>query len=635
MSEAVSQPASEPEPQPNATRRNFLIGTAAVGAGLASGAVFSGSAAAADAGHAPGTTGQVLANNVGYEINGPKQAIIADTAPSGPVRPFQVLDATTGALAYQGAAHYAGPVADWAADSFPAVPTQYWVADFSGLTKSGRYVIQLPGADYAAASAPFWIEADVLERRALSHMVHYFKDSRSSGQYDKFDRSLPADGSTTARYDAHGGWYDAAADWGKHFTQLSDVSYFNTLSIPLTAWVLLRAYDALAARNDQNLTSLLSWTLDEGLYGADYLTRVHVKGGSFYDSVDQPEADDLGIDPTQRTLSTHQADYREGGGLAIAALARASTYPVSGDYTNAEYLAAAEDAFAFLQVNNVTMTNDGKENILDDYNALLAAVELVKATHNATYQQAADLRAQNLVNRLVSWQTYQNYWRADDVDRPFFHPSDAGLPVVSLINYLDIASPAMRASVLATLTKSMQFELAITREVRNPFGYARQLVQDATGKRYSGFFFPHNVTPRSQDQWWQGENARLASLATAARMVAKLTTNPALAAQLHSYAQNQLNWIVGVNPFNVCMMDGPGRENPLYLEYFDTSKPGSWRWLRSAGGIVNGITGRAVDGSGLQWDPGLAETGPNTDWRWLEQWLPHSTWYLYAAAIGG
>ncbi len=626
--------ASAPESQQGASRRNFLIGSAAVGAGLASGAVFPGSAAAADAGHSPGGAAQVLANNVGYELSGPKQAVIADSGTNPGVRPFQLIDTVSGAVAHQGIARYAGTVADWAADSFPTVPTHYWTADFSAFATPGRYVIQLPGAGYATASAPFWVEQDVLERRALSHMVHYFKDSRSSGQYDKFDRNLPTQGSSTTRYDAHGGWYDAAADWGKHFTQLSDVSYFNTLSIPLTAWVLLRAYDELAARKDQNLTSLLSWTLDEGLFGADYLARVHLKGSSFYDSVEQPEADDLGIDPTQRTLSTHQADYREGGGLAIAALARASTYPVSGDHTSADYLAAAEDAFAFLQVNNVKMTNDGKENILDDYNALLAATELFKATRNATYQQAADTRAQNLVNRLVTWQKYQNYWRADEVDRPFFHPSDAGLPVVSLLNYADIASPATKAAVLATVTKSLKFELAITSEVPNPFGYARQLVQDATGKRYSGFFFPHNVTPRSQDQWWQGENARLASLATAARMLARTTTDAGFAAQLKTYAANQLNWIVGVNPFNVCMMEGPGRENPLYLEYFDTSQPGSWRWLRSAGGIVNGITGRAVDGSGILWDPGLAETGPNTDWRWLEQWLPHSTWYLYAAALG-
>jgi len=97
---------------------------------------------------------------------------------------------------------------------------------------------------------------------------------------------------------------------------------------------------------------------------------------------------------------------------------------------------------------------------------------------------------------------------------------------------------------------------------------------------------------------------------------------------------DQLNWIVGVNPFNVSMMDGVGREAPMYLEYPDTPPTGSWRWLRSAGGMVNGITGMADDGSGLQWDPGAALTGPNTDWRWLEQWLPHATWFLYAASIG-
>jgi len=184
------------------------------------------------------------------------------------------------------------------------------------------------------------------------------------------------------------------------------------------------------------------------------------------------------------------------------------------------------------------------------------------------------------------------------------------------------------------VARSMRFELAVTGQVPNPFGYARQLVQDATGHRFSGFFFPHNVTPRSQDAWWQGENARIGSLATAARLAARAVGDGTLTTALRTYSADQLNWIVGVNPFNVSMMDGVGREAPIYLEYPDTPPTGSWRWLRSAGGIVNGITGKADDGSGLQWDPGAALTGPNTDWRWLEQWLPHATWFLYAASIG-
>jgi len=577
---------------------------------------------------------QVTANNVGYEPRGPKRAVIGGSGPHRGPLPFHIVEIATGNVAYRGIARDSGVVEDWRTDHFPDVPARYWVADFGAFDRAGRYVLRLDvAAGYSGYSRPFRIEHNVLERRTLSHVAHYFKDSRSSGQFDKADRRLPIKG-TTQRFDAHGGWYDAAADWGKHFTQLSSSTYFNTLSIPLTAWVLLTSYDRLHDRGDVDLTALWAWLLDEGMFGADYLARVHQPGGSFYSSVSQPEGDDLGIIPSERTLSAHQVGYREGGGLAIAALARASTYDVSGEYTGEQYLAAAQDAFAFLQKNNLSITNDGKENILDDFNVLLAATELFTATNNVAYRGIADTRAESLLSRLTSWQHFRDYWRADDADRPFFHPSDAGLPVVSLLTYLDIATPNTRDRVLGVVRRSLEFELAVTGEVNNPFGYARQLVQNAAGNRHSGFFFPHNVTPRTDDAWWQGENARLASLATAARLAAGHFTGD-FADRLRRYAANQLDWIVGVNPFDVCMLEGAGGQAPLYLEYASNDPAGSWRWLRSAGGIVNGITGRTDDGAGIEWDPGQASTGPNTDWRWLEQWLPHSTWYLYAVSIGG
>ncbi|HKN53895.1 MAG TPA: glycoside hydrolase family 9 protein, partial [Amycolatopsis sp.] len=533
----------------------------------------------------------------------------------------------------RGLARAAGSVDDWRRDRFPAGRDFYWIADFTPLTAPGEYTVRL-GGDRAGSSWPFRIEQNVLERFTLAQVAHYFRDSRSDGKFDKADRQLPIKG-TSQHWDAHGGWYDAAADWGKHFTQLSNLSYFNTLSIPLTAWVLFAAHDNLVRRNDQNFTALLCWLLDEARYGADYLVRVHQPGKSFYSSVSQPEGDDLGIDPAQRTLSARQVDFREGGGLAIAALARASTYDGGGEFGTADYLAAAKDAFAYLLANNRDLTNDKTENIQDDYNALLAATELVKATHDPQYQQAADARAASLLARPASWQGYHDYWRADAVDRPFFHPSDAGLPVVALLAYLDIAPPGTRTRVLDVVRRSLEFELTITAEVPNPFGYARQLIQGQKGNRYSGFFMPHDIAPRADDVWWQGENARIASLASAARHAARVfADDKTFAAKLDAYALDQLNWILGVNPFDVCMMEGPGRAVPLYLEYASDDPAGSWRWLRSAGGIVNGITGKGDDGRGLQWDPGQAATGPNTDWRWLEQWLPHSTWYLHAVTAG-
>ena len=52
--------------------------------------------------------------------------------------------------------------------------------------------------------------------------------------------------------------------------------------------------------------------------------------------------------------------------MSIAALALASTMPISGDMPGAAYLKAAEEAFAFLEAHNTELLNDGKENILDD-----------------------------------------------------------------------------------------------------------------------------------------------------------------------------------------------------------------------------------------------------------------------------
>ena len=56
------------------------------------------------------------------------------------------------------------------------------------------------------------------------------------------------------------------------------------------------------------------------------------------------------------------------------------------------------------------------------------------------------------------------------------------------------------------------------RQAPNPFGYARQYVKDPGGKR-AAFFMPHR---NETGYWWQGENARLASLAAAALLGSRL-----------------------------------------------------------------------------------------------------------------
>lgn len=587
---------------------------------------------------------KVLTNQVGYDSVSPKQAVISAHRKMD-IDAFSLVDALNDSVVYQGKVLYKGPVDKWK-------DWQFWSLDFSTFRRPGRYYLKVAAGGGYALSHPFTISTDVLERNTLSDVVYYFKGQRCSGLFDQADRHLALpDGKGTV--DVAGGWYDATGDYGIHFTQLSQTAYFNTQQVPMTAFSLLKTYEVLKKRHNINFSQYERRVIDEAMFGADFLVRMHIRGGSFYTAIAAPGAAKLASDRHLAVVIPdsiyqnlkrvgHPADdfrkglhiqfkpvissFRAGGGIAIAALALAATMDDSGDYPKEAYLSAAEDAFQFLQKNNLHVINDGKENIVDDYCALLAATELYKATGKSVYLDAAGVRADRLMDRLTNWKDYSNYWRADDKDRPFFNPADAGLPVVSLLEYYEVAGQSARSGVLAAVKKSLTFYLAITSEVTNPFGYARQLVQDTTGSRYSTFFFPHNTETAF---WWQGENARIASLAAAARMAMPYfkSADPAFEQSLQRYAWNQLDWILGMNPYDACMLDGKGFNNPQY------NFLGTYQYTVAPGGIVNGITAGMHDRHDIDFDIPYSATGEDNDWRWVEQWLPHAAWYLFAVAL--
>jgi len=583
---------------------------------------------------------KIVTNQVGYEGTKAKHAVIV-AANKIPINIFQLIDAETHHVVYTGKAVYSGPVSKWKNFLF-------WTIDFSAFTTPGSYQLQVVLPKGTVSSYPFIIGRNVLEKATISDVVYYFKGQRSSGLFDKADRHLLLAGKTTDTVDAHGGWYDATGDYGKHLSHLSFSSYFNPQQISLTDWSLFKTYEILSKRAGTDFHQIDRRILDEAMYGADYLVRMQVKDGSFYRSVGapgpgklpedrriQPEEGSYRIKQTKdqafaastapKDRKSYEASYRSGGGIAIAALAMASAYPVCGEFSNADYLKAAENAFAFLEKDNTKVDFDGKENILDDYCALSAATELYKVTHKEVYQKAAEKRADQLLTRLASWHSYKNYWRADDKDRPFFHAADAGLPVVSLLYYYPSASAEMQTRIKAVVKASMQFELAITHEVNNPFGYSRQLVQDTLGNRRSSFFFPHGSDAAP---WWQGENARLSSMAAAARMAADLfKDDKPFHNQLDNFALDQLNWILGLNPFDASMLQGTGHNNPAYGFF------GTFEYTNAPGGIVNGITSGFENEDDIDFNLPYSKTGKDADWRWAEQWLPHTTWYLLAVAL--
>lgn len=595
---------------------------------------------------------RILVDHVGYEATAAKKIFLVEGTPEDRPTHFALRNHVTGQHVLEGELHATGPVDRWSYSGKAAgISRLFWAGDMSALRTAGSYDLEVTSADGARAEAcTFEVGNDLLERKTLSDVIFYFKGQRVSGDFDRVDGRLPLPAALgKGVVNLRGGWYDATGDYGVHLSHQNLTSYFNPQQVPLVVWSLLASYGALGGRGDVNFTEYRRRLLDEGLFGADFLVRMKRPGQSFIESISAPGKDKLAqdrevgnpnwrtqikkndADSTEQIAAAHgplayQAGFRSGGGMAIAALALASTMPEDSDFSRAQYLHTAEDAFTFLEAHNHELLNDGTENILDDYCALMAATELYHASQEERFRIAAAKRAASLMARQTTAEGHVNFWRADNGTRPFFHPSDAGLPVVALVRYQEIAAtPQDRARVKAVVRRAMEAELLVTAEGSNPFGYARQLVRLGDGTVRSAFFFPHDTEAAP---WWQGENARLASLASAARMAMSLfPEDAAFQARLEGYAEDQLHWVLGRNPYDSSMLMGSGHGNAAYMFFR------SYQYTSAPGAVINGVTAAETDEDGIAFNEGYAVTGKDEDWRWTEQWLPHAAWYLYAISL--
>jgi Glycosyl hydrolase family 9 len=564
---------------------------------------------------APGTT-RLLTNHLGVEQGADASLVLEAPAPL-PAAAFQVRG-PDGGKAGQGELEPLPPVPGWtgrhhARLRLPAVPGP------------GPFVVEVALPGDPLRSAPIEASRKRLTALTFDAVLGHLRAMRSRDPWDSADRQAPFFGGRRDRVDVHGGYHDASGDVSKYLSHLSYANFMNPQQAPIVTWAVLHCRDQLPAGNgaDGRRQALV----DEAAHGADFLCRMLDPAGYFYMTVfdrwsKQIEQREICSYKTQQgiKLDKVQAGFRQGGGVAIAALARAAGAGAAGDFSSADYLDRARIGFAHLQQHNREYLDDGQENILDDYCALLAATELYAAAGERAHRDAAAERAQRLASRVADGHGQRGYWKANGAERPFFHAVEAGLPAVALLRWLDVGDPGDqdRRAVEQALERSLAGELALTAEVSNPFGYARQLVQPLEAPVRSSFFFPHQ---NESGYWWQGENARLASLATAAAEYARRYQGDGnFGQQLRRYARDQLDWILGRNPFDTCMLHGFGRNN---VEY-------SPQWRNVAGGICNGITGGWHDEHDVEF---LRTDLPGDQtWRWSEQWIPHAAWYLLAVS---
>ncbi|MBR9874814.1 MAG: chitobiase [Vibrionaceae bacterium] len=557
----------------------------------------------------------LLTNHIGYERLGPKKAVIqteqshlsSDTATLVCAKSEQIV--ATFSVKEQ------GKVANWHQGYF-------YLIDFSSFEIPGHYYLRFDNV----CSSQLEIAEHILLDRTLSDVIHYFKSQRCGGFFDHADRQATLLNSEQTA-DVHGGWYDASGDVSKYLSHLSYANYLNPQQTPMVVWNMLKGLSLL-----QTSESIAAFTrtrlIEEALFGADFLVRMQNEKGFFYMTV----FDKWSKDTAQREICAfetqlghkfedYQAGFRQGGGVAIAALATASRLDIHGEFDQQQYLNTAENGYWHLKEHNEQYLNDGEENIIDEYCALLASVELFKTTKESRYLNESRLWASRLAGRQMSDDKFNHYWSANqDGSRPYFHASEAGLPVIALCEYLSIEDNSeLAASIKQSVNLACEFELGITNSVANPFGYPRQYVKGVEEEKRDAFFVAHN---NESGYWWQGENARLGSLATMAYLAQPYIESQEIQQQLICLGQDALNWIVGLNPYDMCMLDGHGRNNPDYLPQYG--------FFNAKGGICNGITGGFEDEDDIAFNPPAQKDDTLQNWRWGEQWIPHGAWYLLA-----
>ncbi|MFN1531336.1 glycoside hydrolase family 9 protein [Vibrio jasicida] len=557
----------------------------------------------------------LLTNHIGYERLGPKKAIIQTSQPRLSSYTALLVCADSHQTVATLTVEKQGKVASWHQGHF-------YLVDFSSFNTPGNYYLRF---DHLRSSH-FEIGEHILLDQTLSDVVHYFKSQRCGGIFDQQDRQVPLLNSDETA-DVHGGWYDASGDVSKYLSHLSYANYLNPQQTPMVVWNILKGLSLLEG-NDK-LTKFTSTRLiEEALFGADFLVRMQNEKGFFYMTV----FDKWSKDTAQREICAYetqlghkfddyQAGYRQGAGVSIAALASAARLEFHGEFDQQKYRNAAENGYWHLKEHNTQYLNDGEENIIDEYCALLAAVELFKTTKETRYLEDSRVWANRLSARQMSDEHIQHFWAANhDGSRPYFHAAEAGLPVIALCEYLAIEDDSERASVAKQIiTQACEFEVSITNRVKNPFGYPRQYVKGVDEAKRDAFFVAHN---NESGYWWQGENARLGSLATMAYLAQPFIESEILKQQLSKLAQDSINWIVGLNPYDMCMLDGHGRNNPDYLPQYG--------FFNAKGGVCNGITGGFEDEEDIAFNPPAQKDDMLQNWRWGEQWIPHGAWYLLA-----
>lgn len=540
---------------------------------------------------------KIFVNQVGYNAVGPKSAVLATNfLPSDNQPPVvELMDGSNAPMhrcqvAIPQRVH-GGTADDWG--------WHFYRVEFSAFERSGRFRLYAAlgaGAPSAATKSPaFEIGRRLLAERTMPLGVDFFFVQRCGFAVPGWHKPCHLDDAKLpdgTHIDVVGGWH-SAGDYNKPMWQMGDSAAVYGLAVAADEM------RDLCERFDRDRDGAFD-ALDEARWGAQFLAKMqNPANGSLRGDVNQGPrrewmrwtAPEVHTDNQIGTADDPVVAQPVGNApLAIAGWARLADLLNRRKISN-DYRERAERLWTYF-----ASRPDASANSL----LLIGSLELHSLTNGAAYLQSAT----TAVDELLAKQRANGSFPGDSGDH-------GDWTAAALAQFLMKFPMDRRASMLKTaLRRYVDFCVA---RANNPFGVSQQ-AGDAT---HPVFF---------QQSTGLGVNFWLLGRAWAAGLIHRATGDR----RALNYAVDQIDWVLGKNPANLCMMEGAGTINPPRYHHRYNQIPG-----RERGAVPGAIANGFVTEMGMADRPGFdlsRSGGRSPSFRTSEPWLVHNVLHLLALA---
>lgn len=532
---------------------------------------------------APETTATgILLNHVGFMPGAEKTFLLAGP---GATR-FEALDA-------DGKTVFQGEAVQFNKDFGP-----WRVGNFSALNKPGSYRIRIAGE----TSHPFAISAS-LHEDAIGKTLTYFAAQRCGDSTTGYHHPCHLDDGRRLdngqHQDVSGGWHDAC-----DLRKWSHATLYGMTGLARVAEV--------RGRDTARIIDELRW-------GNSYFLKLQEPAGYIMNYCGGDDGNHWTDNQTGNQDDRPIHTGPTGADIQFHFIAAQASMVALTRQADPAYSARCREAAT--RCLKWVMARDNTKSALIAAWGAVACCELRRAMPDLEIEAEAGKLAAALVAMQVTRDPDPQTPIRGAFTRSANPSSDGNLPLLALCQLLEtFPNHPDAARWKAALRLHCDYLLRISQ--RNPFGLIPiELFKGpaAAGARPLGtygyrYFVSVKRDAKNREGWWVGINAHLASNGVGLARASRLLSDP----RLRGLAQRQLDWIIGVNPFDASTMEDVGRNQPRQFvsSEFRPATP------HIPGAVMNGIGGRADDSPFLN----------AGSWQTCEYWTPMVCYTMWLMA---